>query len=51
MGTAAPTNVPGARFGAVNWTDASGNLWLFGGNGPDAAGTFGYLNGLWRFQP
>ena len=32
-GIAAPGNVPGARSGSVSWTDASGNLWLFGGIG------------------
>ncbi len=26
-----PPNVPGARDSAVSWVDASGNLWLFGG--------------------
>ena len=31
-GVAAPGNVPGAREGSVSWTDASGNLWLFGGH-------------------
>jgi len=43
-------NVPGARFDAVSWTDASGNLWLFGGYGLDSGGTEGYLNDLWRFD-
>ena len=37
-GVAAPGNVPGAREGAVSWTDASGNLWLFGGDGYAASG-------------
>lgn len=33
-------NVPGARSFAVTWTDAKGDLWLFGGlgNAPDIAG-------------
>ena len=44
-------NVPGARFAAVSWIDASGNLWLFGGEGLDAAGTLGRLNDLWRYDP
>jgi len=35
----------------VNWTDASGNFWLFGGNGFDSAGTQGYLNDLWKYEP
>ena len=36
QGTAAAGNVPGARHDAVTWTDASGNFWLFGGNGYDS---------------
>jgi hypothetical protein len=56
QGTAAPANVPGVRnFGSVSWTDASGNLWLFGGNGFDSAGTNasnggGDLNDLWKYN-
>jgi N-acetylneuraminic acid mutarotase len=50
QGTAAPSNVPGARVGAISWTDSSGNLWLFGGRGDDSSGTFGYLNDLWKFD-
>ena len=42
---------PGARFTAVSWIDASGNLWLFGGQGYDATGTNGALNDLWEFTP
>jgi N-acetylneuraminic acid mutarotase len=48
--TAAAGNDPGARQGAVTWFDASGNLWLFGGYGYDAAGSAGYLNDLWRYS-
>jgi N-acetylneuraminic acid mutarotase len=44
-------NVPGSRSGAVSWSDASGNLWLFGGEGYDSAGTWAYLNDLWEFNP
>jgi hypothetical protein len=51
LGTAAPGNVPGARWGAVGWTDASGNLWLFGGLGNASAGSDGYLNDLWMYSP
>ncbi len=32
------TNTPGARYGAAGWTDKSGNLWLFGGDGWELAG-------------
>ena len=35
------SNVPGARYRAVSWTDAAGNFWLFGGDGYDSAGTLG----------
>ena len=49
-GAPASTSVPGSRDGAVSWMDGSGNLWLFGGGGWDAAGTLGYLNDLWRFD-
>jgi N-acetylneuraminic acid mutarotase len=51
LGTPATTNVPGARYNAVSWTDAKGNLWLFGGLGFDASGNLGILNDLWEFQP
>ena len=51
LGKAAPNNVPGARFGAVVWTDASGNFWLFGGDGDDSNGTLGHLNDLWNYEP
>lgn len=39
LGVAGPDNIPGARFESVSWTDASGDVWLFGGNGYDAVGT------------
>lgn len=44
--TAAATNVPEGRWGAVSWTDSNGNLWLFGG-----AGVQGSLNDLWEYNP
>jgi len=47
---------PGSRVGSYAWTDAKGNLWLFGGEGFDC-GNFdldddpvGYLNDLWEFD-
>ncbi len=43
-------NAPGARTGAASWSDASGNLWLFGGLGWDHDGDYGRLNDLWRFD-
>lgn len=50
LGIAANTNVPGARFGATAWTDTAGNIWLFGGQGYDSAGTQGWLNDLWEYS-
>jgi N-acetylneuraminic acid mutarotase len=50
-GTAAATNVPGARYAASSWIDSSGNLWLFGGYGDDSSGTVGKLNDLWEYTP
>lgn len=43
-------NIPGARQGAAAWVDASGNFWLFGGQGYDAAGTSGLLDDLWEYD-
>jgi hypothetical protein len=51
QGTAAAGNSPGGRQSAVGWVDASGNLWLFGGEGEDSIGTpNGVLNDLWEFS-
>jgi len=45
--------LPGSRWGASAWTDAGGNLWLFGGWGLDSTGTNGNgaLNDLWVYTP
>jgi len=51
QGSAAAGNVPGARYAAGSWTDSSGNLWLFGGDGYDSSGAAGNLNDLWRYHP
>jgi N-acetylneuraminic acid mutarotase len=51
LGSLAAGNAPGGRDAAANWTDNSGNLWLFGGYGADANGNGGYLNDLWVFNP
>lgn len=48
---AAPANVPGARSNEISWSDASGNLWLFGGGGTDASGNFVAFNDLWKYSP
>lgn len=54
-GVAMPSsvNIPGARIGAVGWTDKSGNLWLFGGGILDCPGysSTTKLNDLWEYQP
>jgi hypothetical protein len=43
---------PGGRFNAVSWMAASGDLWLFGGEGFDFTGPFAdYLNDLWKYGP
>ncbi len=49
-GTAAPANVPGARYRPVSWLGSDGELWLFGGYGRDATGHVGELNDLWKFD-
>lgn len=49
-GAAASGNIPGARYGAAAWADASGNLWMFGGIGFDHAGNNGDLNDVWEFS-
>ena len=50
QGTPAANNIPGARWFGVTWTDSSGNVWLFGGDGFDSAGNAGLLNDLWKFS-
>ncbi|MFY9730307.1 MAG: kelch repeat-containing protein [Candidatus Acidiferrales bacterium] len=50
IGVPAIDNIPGARSEAVGWTDASGNFWLFGGNGYDSAGAEASLNDLWKYS-
>lgn len=49
-GVADEANNPGARIGSVSWMDGSGILWLFGGEGRDSAGSWGYLNDLWSYD-
>jgi hypothetical protein len=51
---------PGSRWAGLTWTDASGNFWLFGGNGYDVNGpkinqtTLGsneaILSDLWEYK-
>jgi len=46
QGVAAASNEPPARSHPVSWTDAAGNLWLFGGSSFSNT-----LNDLWRYAP
>lgn len=50
-GVPSSTNNPGAREFMNSWTDATGNFWLFGGEGFPASGGIGGLNDLWRYNP
>jgi hypothetical protein len=50
LGVPAAGNNPGAREGAAKWTDAAGNLWLFGGDSL-AAQTWEEFNDLWSYNP
>jgi len=50
LGTAASANIPSGRDSAANWTDSSGNFWLFGGEGADSGGNVGQLNDVWEFD-
>lgn len=50
-GVADAANWPGSRYGSVTWTDASDNLWLFGGNGYDISNIFEVqMNDLWKYD-
>jgi hypothetical protein len=46
MGVASLTNAPPALYEAAEWTDLSGNFWLYGG-----MLTGGFSDDLWRFDP
>ena len=51
VGTINIGNNPGSRHSATHWKDASGNFWMFGGNGYDLLGNQGLLNDLWKYDP
>lgn len=44
------TAFPGGRWGAAYCTDASGTVWMFGGQGYDSNGAIGLLNDLWKYS-
>ena len=51
LGSSAAANVPSSRVAAASWIDASGNFWLFGGEGVSNPQTSGLFNDLWMFSP
>lgn len=50
LNVVASTNSPGGRRNAAAWTDNSGNLWLFGGEGVTTSTLQGKLNDLWKYS-
>jgi hypothetical protein len=51
QGTPLSSNLPGGRHEGAAWSDAFGNLWLFGGEGEDSVGTTdGILSDLWVYN-
>ncbi len=50
-GVSNPSNMPGSRYNAISWVDASGKFWLFGGGPFGQPSSMGYLNDLWRYDP
>ena len=51
LGVASSHNIPGARIGALQWTDNQGHFWLLGGEGNDGNDVSALLNDLWEFNP
>jgi N-acetylneuraminic acid mutarotase len=49
IGMPSAGSMPGARDRSVTWTDATGNLWLFGGEGYSETG-LGTLSDLWKYN-
>jgi N-acetylneuraminic acid mutarotase len=47
----AASNDPGARLGAVAWSQPGGRVCIFGGYGWDSLGEAGDLNDVWLFDP
>jgi hypothetical protein len=42
--------IPGGRSGSATWTNGTATLWLFGGQGIDSGGSFGFLSDLWKYN-
>ncbi len=51
LGTASPSNAPGAREQMTYWLDQSGRFWMFGGTGAGSTQSTGFLNDLWSYSP
>jgi len=51
LSTLSSSNMPGSRYYAARWIDASGNFWMYGGDGLDAASSSGHLGDVWKFVP
>ena len=49
-GTAAASNVPGARRGAWGEVDSNGDIWIYGGRGLDAVGTNDEIGDLRKYD-
>jgi len=47
QGVADAGNAPGARHGPITWTDASGNLWTYGGYGVGDP----IFSDMWKYSP
>ena len=51
LGSASPSNVPGARHSGATWTDGVGGIWLFGGYGLTTLSVAaGHLNDIWSYD-
>jgi len=51
LGLPSAANTPGSRVGAYTWTDAAGNLWLFGGQGRASGSLYDAFSDLWKYAP
>ena len=51
QGTFSVGNDPGSRHGSNTWTDAQGNLWMFGGEGIANTPNATWYSDLWRYNP